>query len=210
MFKIERKRRKFYRGFNEIGRIKINKFLNRVLLSGNNSIVIRHNLIYILFVVLFIFAALYFEHRFIICLIIICFEWFVLWLLRKKFYVAKINFKYSIGKIYHDINRSNIFIDNKQYEIYSHGHNYFSIMRNDVQIGLIKADNNTFFGEVGFNCLIDCEDYENELIPLLVMFISYKYNIQGNIGGISYETTINFRDKHKERLNFKVNNKLSP
>ena len=99
-------------------------------------------------------------------------------------------------------NTINILLNENKYEIYSHGGNYFSIMKNDVQIALINTDGKIVMNELCFACKYSNEDIKN--IALFTMIIDtyfYKYKI-GNKKNmiISKEFTYNFFDRHRERL----------
>ncbi len=117
----------------------------------------------------------------------------------------KIKFNNStVGSIKHLFfsNTINILLNENKYEIYSHGGNYFSIMKNDVQIALINTDGKIVMNELCFDCKYSNEDMRNiALFTILIDTYFYKYKIGTKKNMIiSNEFTYNFFDRHRERL----------
>lgn len=109
-----------------------------------------------------------------------------------------------VGEVKHIIftNKIKISLNNELYEIYSHGGNYFSVMKGDDQIALINTNGKVIMNELCFmaDCVSDC----NEIVTLFIFFIDtmfYGYKIGRRSNRIfSQTTTLNFSNKHKERL----------
>lgn len=112
-----------------------------------------------------------------------------------------------LGKIKSTIfsNIVNIYLVNDKYEIYSHGGNYFSVMKNDVQIALINSTGKVIVNELHFN--IECKKEYTNIIILIVMIIDYKYygfKLGKKVNLLySWTNTFNFNDRHRERLFWK-------
>lgn len=92
-----------------------------------------------------------------------------------------------------------------KYEIYSHGNNCFSIMKNNIQIALINTDGKIVANELCF--IIDYIDDCQNILPLLVICIDWVFYKQklGKRNNLicSKRITYNFHDLHKERLLWK-------
>ncbi len=119
-------------------------------------------------------------------------------------YVENDNYFYFLKKAFH--NNITFSYNNEPYEIYSHGNNYFSIVKNEIQIALVKADDYIIMGEQKIKCSYLSEYIEKQFLLMLLMYIDRTYLKE--IIGIKYCSmfhkffTFNFKDKHKERLLF--------
>ena len=145
MFKIYRKYnlfgRKYFTKDNTInGSIKNTIILN--ILDCCEYKIIINNYVDIIFVFLLLLAVIRSMDNlkqvvFYFCILLILkYVWSV-------FIKLKIKFNNStVGSIKHLFlsNTINILLNENKYEIYSHGGNYFSIMKNDIQIALINTD----------------------------------------------------------------------
>lgn len=96
--------------------------------------------------------------------------------------------------------------DNKSYEIYSHGNNYFSIMEMENQIALIEFENRIVMGEQTIIC--KSANYFNnyDLLLILIMYIDCIFmntpiGIKSN-PFVKNMTTYNAKDEHPERIHF--------
>lgn len=207
MFKIYRKYnlfgRKYFTKDNTINSsIKNTIIINTIDCCGYKIII--NNYVDIIFIFLLLFAVI----RCMENLKQIVFYFCILLFLRyiwSVFSKLKIKFNNStVGSIKHLFfsNTINILLNENKYEIYSHGGNYFSIMKNDVQIALINTDGKMVMNELCFDCKYSNEDMRNiALFTILIDTYFYKYKIGTKKNMIiSNEFTYNFFDRHRERL----------
>ena len=101
-----------------------------------------------------------------------------------------------------------LFIQNSIYEFYLHNDNYVSIMKDNVQIALVKKLELSIVGENHY--IIDFEDsigIDNALILLFVAFIDVIFfPNRFSVDAIRYEKTIGI-DKYKQRVFWKSGEK---
>ena len=164
MFKIYRKYnlfgRKYFTKDNTInGSIKNTIIINTVNCCGYKIII--NNYVDLIFIFLLLFAVI----RSMDNLKQIVFYFCILLFLKyvwSVFIKLKIKFNNStVGSIKHLFlsNTINILLNENKYEIYSHGGNYFSIMKNDIQIALINTDGKIVMNELCFACKYSNEKY---------------------------------------------------
>lgn len=207
MFKIYRKYnlfgRKYFTKDNTInGSIKNTIIINTVNCCGYKIII--NNYVDLIFIFLLLFDVIRSMDNLKQIVFYFCILLFLKYIC-SVFIKLKIKFNNStVGSIKHLFlsNTINILLNENKYEIYSHGGNYFSIMKNNIQIALINTDGKIVMNELCFACKYSNEDIKN--IALFTMIIDtyfYKYKI-GNKKNmiISKEFTYNFFDRHRERL----------
>ena len=111
---------------------------------------------------------------------------------------------YIAGKMKHIMfsNTIKIYLENDEYEIYSHGGNYFSILKNNLQIALVNTNGKVIMNELYF--LVDCLDDYYNIIILFIMCIDskfYGYKIGRSSNLIYFPiNTYNFYDRQRERM----------
>lgn len=207
MLKIYRKYnlfgRKYFTKDNTInGSIKNTIIINTVNCCGYKIII--NNYVDLIFIFLLLFAVI----RSMDNLKQIVFYFCILLFLKyiwSVFIKLKIKFNNStVGSIKHLFlsNTINILLNENKYEIYSHGGNYFSIMKNDIQIALINTDGKIVMNELCFACKYSNEDMKNIALFMMIIdtyFYKYKIGTKKNMI-ISKEFTYNFFDRHRERL----------
>lgn len=210
MLKIYRKnavlKRKYYNSNELIGEVKNRIFFKKV--ECNNYKLILNKYVDIIFYLILFFILIY-------CLIIkqslfLLFFMLIIELLLRYVYsfrsVGKVikTDEVMIGYVYHILfsNKIKIMLGNNEYEVYSHGENYFSVMVNNMQIALINTNGKIIMNELCFTANY-LSDYLDILVFIMICidFMFYK-NMFGKKQNpiFSNKTTFNIYDKHKERL----------
>lgn len=162
----------YYKSNNILGIIK-NKIYKKNILYKKYNICIYNliNFICILFFVFTVFKTKNIFYYTLSLIIIFCFK-----LAYSHFSFSKVKeSNIVVGKMQYVMfsNTINITLNSVNYEIYSHGGNYFSITENNKQIALIKASDQIIANEFSFS--IDYQYPYSDLIILFVMCLDNKF-----------------------------------
>lgn len=211
MLKIYRKIKyinyQYYNKNEFIGKI-INRIFFKIIQFSDYKIILKSyvNFIFYLAIFVIIIGLKNLKLTLILCIVLSLFRYIL-----SLYDISKIYIKNNIvGSIKHTIfsNTIKINLNNEKYEIYSHGGNYFSVMKGNFQIALINTN-----GKIIMNELYFVADYLSDYYDILVLFIilidSIFYNHKiGERKNLIYfsSTTYNIYDKHKERIIWKSKN----
>lgn len=210
MLKICRKTKfinyEYYNNHTLIGKITNKIFINIIKFS-NYKILFKTYVNIIFYLSIFITIIYSNNIKLTLLLFIIIFLFRYIWSL---YDISKIYIQNNVvGSVKHTIfsNTIKINLNSDKYEIYSHGGNYFSVMKDNFQIALINTD-----GKIIMNELYFVADYLSDYYDILILFIIlidsvfYKPKIGKRTNLIYFSnTTYNFHDKHKERTIWKSN-----
>lgn len=196
---------KYYKTKAFLGESK-NRLLVRKIIYDKYRISIKSYINYI-FLTAIVFTVLYIKNmQFLFLLFIII---FLIRLVFSLFDTSKItddnnNF---IGTMKHVTfsNTIEFVLYGDKYEVYSHGGNVFSVIKNNFQIALIKTNGKIIANELCFE--VDCLNDYRDLLPLFVICTDCKFYsyILGRRNNLIYfpMNTYNWYDKHRERTLWK-------
>lgn len=205
MVKIYRKIKylnyKYYERNKLLGEINNKLFFKEIKCCGY-KIIVKSYINFIFYLTTFIIVV-YLKNlklSLLLCIILLLFRY--VWSL---YDTSKINIQnYIAGEMKHIMfsNTIKIHLENDEYEIYSHGGNYFSILKNSFQIALISTSGKVIMNELYF--VTDCLSDYRDIITLFIICIDskfYGYKI-GRRGNLIYFpiNTYNFYDRHRERM----------
>lgn len=100
-------------------------------------------------------------------------------------------------------------INNSLYELYLHSNNYISIMKDDIQIALIKKSTLTIWGENRYDVDFEYATEKDKVFMLLmvafadIVFFPERFRLEA----LKYEKTISIgKDKMQHRISWKSRN----
>lgn len=208
MLKIYRKIKyinyEYYNKNELIGKI-INRFFLKIIRFSDYKIILKSyiNLIFYLAILVTIISLKNLKLTLILCIVLALLRYIL-----SLFDISKIYRKNNVvGSIKHTMfsNTIRINLSNEKYEIYSHGGNYFSVMKDNIQIALINTNGKIIMNELYF--MADClSDYYDILTLFIILIDSIFYNHKiGERKNLIHSSSItyNIYDKHKERIVWK-------
>lgn len=117
-----------------------------------------------------------------------------------KYILYQNNYRVGESRIKFFSPRREIKIKEDLYELYLHSNNYISIMKNDIQIALVKRNIISNFGQCDYQVLFNKNEFDDlsELTLLVAYLDLIFFHHRNKIYAIKYEKTCGI-DRHENR-----------